>query len=352
MTGSLHARQARLTLAALVSVALLWVIWPYLGAIFWSVVLAIVFAPLYRWFLRVSGKRRVLAGVGTLLALVLGLGVPLVLLAAALLRQARGLYADIAARRIDFGGYVERIWNALPAWIQQALDANGLADMVSIREKLSSLAVQTSQFLATNLLGIGLDVFSFLVSFAIMLFLLYVLLEEGESMAARIERFSPLEPAETAILSSTFVTVIRATVKGGIVMAATQGVLGGLALAALGIQAPLFWGLVFGVLSMIPAVGAGLLWAPIALYFLVTGAVWKGIVLVVFGSVVLTVVDNTLRPYLVGRYTRLPAYLIVVATLGGIATLGINGLIIGPVVAAIFMAVWNMLGAVSAARQK
>src|SRR4029434_5967404 len=101
-------------------------------------------------------------------------------------------------------------------------------------------------------------------------------------MAAPIEGFSPLEPAETAVLSSTFATVIRATVKGGVIMAATQGVLGGLALAALCIHAALFWGLIFGVLSMIPAVGAGLLWAPIALYFLVTGSVWKGIVLIVF----------------------------------------------------------------------
>jgi len=347
-THPIRPRRARLALAAVVTLALLWVIWPYIGAIFWSVVLAIVFAPLHARILRASGGRRTLAGLATLAVIALGVGIPLTLLVAALLRQAAALYADIAARRIDFGAYLQRIVDAMPAWLHRALESGGAGDLAWLRDRLSASAVEASGFVATHLLGIGLNAFTFAISLAIMLYLLFVLLNDGGPLVTRIGRFSPLPADETRSLATTFATVIRATVKGGVVMAATQGVLGGVMLGLLGIHATLFWGVVFGLLSMIPAVGAGLLWAPIALYFLVTGAVWKGVVLILFGAVVLTVVDNVLRPFLVGRDTQLPGYLILVATLGGIASFGPNGVIIGPVIAALFVATWNLLGTVMA----
>jgi predicted PurR-regulated permease PerM len=342
---SRQANQARLALAVSITIALLWVLWPYIGAIFWSIVLAIVLAPLHRRILRIARGRKGWAGLATLLSVVLVVGVPLALLFAALLRQARGLYADIAAGRIDFGAYAQRIGEALPQWLRELLERSGLGDLASIREKLSASALEASRFMATHLLSIGVNVFAFALAFALMLYLLYVLLSVGEAVSSRIERLSPLPPAETRSLTLTFTTVVRATVKGGLVMAATQGVLGGFMLGFLGIQAPLFWGVVFGVLSMIPAVGAGLLWGPIALYFLVTGAIWKGVVLIVFGVVVLTAVDNILRPLLVGRDTHLPGYLVLMTTLGGIASFGVNGVIMGPMLAAMFVAVWKLFDA-------
>jgi predicted PurR-regulated permease PerM len=344
MTDPLRATRARLVLAAIVTLALVWLLWPYVGAIFWSVVLAIVFAPLYRALLRVMRGRKTPAGVVTLLAIVLGVGIPLTLLAAALLRQANALYRDVAARRIDVGAYAQHIADAMPAWAHGALEASGL-DWQWARDRLSASALEASRFVARHLLGIGLNAFSFALSVAIMLYLLYVLLSDGESLLARIARFSPLAADETRSLAETFARVIRATVKGGVIMAATQGTLGGLMLGFLGIEGPLFWGVVFGLLSMIPAVGAGLLWAPIALYFLVTGSVGKGVVLILFGVVVLTAVDNILRPFLVGRDTHLPGYLVLVATLGGIASFGLNGVIVGPVIAAMFVALWDLLEA-------
>jgi len=347
MTDSLRARKARLVLAAVATLALAGVVWPYIGAVFWSIVLAIMLAPLYEWILRATSGKKLLAGLTTLSAVVLGVGIPLALLAFALVRQASVLYRDIVARKIDFGVYVQRIADAMPAWARQAFEGSGVGDGAVVREKLSASALEASSFIATHLFGIGLNVFSFAISLALMQYLLYILLSDGRSLVSRIERFSPLPADETRSLGATFATVIRSTVKGGIVMAATQGALGGFVLGFLGIEGPLFWGVVFGLLSMIPAVGAGLLWAPIALYFLVTGAVWKGIVLILFGVVVLTAVDNILRPLLVGRDTQLPGYVVLVATLGGIATFGPNGVIIGPVIAAMFVAIWNLLGSVA-----
>ncbi|MDQ6684936.1 MAG: AI-2E family transporter, partial [Pseudomonadota bacterium] len=274
-TRSRRTANARVALATVATAALACVVWPYLGAVFWSIVFAIVLAPVHRRMLRVTAGRKTLAGLATLAAFVMGVGVPLALLGAVLLRQASGLYRDVAAGKIDFVVYGQRIADALPAWLRGALEGSGIDDWTAIREKLSASALETSKFIAAHLFGIGLNVFSFALSLALMLYLLYVLLNEGESLASRIERFIPLTTEEVRSLASTFTTVIRATVKGGIVMAATQGTLGGFMLGFLGIEGPLFWGVVFGLLSMVPAVGAGLLWAPIALYFLVTGAVWK-----------------------------------------------------------------------------
>ena len=347
MNRSNRQRKALLALVTAVSLAFVWVIRPYLGVIFWGVVLAIVFAPLHRRMLGFSGQRRTLAALGTLLAIVFGVGFPLACLTVALLRQASALYADIGARRIDLGGYLQRMADATPAWVREGLDRIGLGDFAAVREKLSDSAVEASRFVATHLLGLGMNAFALAVSLAIMLYLLFVLLHEGNALASRIERSIPLARDDMQSLMATFTTVIRATIKGSAVMAATQGVLGGIVLWLLGIQGPLFWGVVFGVLSMIPAVGAGLLWGPIALYFLVTGAVWKGMALTFFGVVVLTVIDNTLRPLLVGRDTHMPGYLVLIATLGGIVTFGINGVVIGPVIAAMFLAAWSLLDGAS-----
>ena len=126
MTDPLRAPRARLVLAGIVTLALIWLVWPYVGAIFWSVVLAVVFAPLHQLLLRLLRGRRTAAGVATLLAIVLGVGIPLALLASALLRQASALYRDVAARRIDLGAYAQHIADAMPPWAHSALEASGL----------------------------------------------------------------------------------------------------------------------------------------------------------------------------------------------------------------------------------
>jgi predicted PurR-regulated permease PerM len=110
----------------------------------------------------------------------------------------------------------------------------------------------------------------------------------------------------------------------------------------LGIQGALLWGVLMAFLSLLPAVGAALIWAPVAIYFLLTGAVWQGITLIAFGVLVIGLVDNILRPILVGKDTKMPDYVVLFSTLGGIALFGLNGFVIGPVIAALFIAAWNL----------
>jgi predicted PurR-regulated permease PerM len=110
--------------------------------------------------------------------------------------------------------------------------------------------------------------------------------------------------------------VIRATLKGNIMVAATQGFLGGFIFWALGIQGPVLWGVLMAFLSLLPAVGAGLIWGPVAIYFFATGSVWQGSVLTAYGIGVIGLVDNILRPILVGKDTKMPDYVVLVSTLG------------------------------------
>ena len=131
--------------------------------------------------------------------------------------------------------------------------------------------------------------------------------------------------------------MIRATVKGNVLVAAAQGTLGGLAFWVLGVHAPILWAVVMAFLSLLPAVGAALIWAPVALYLLATGQLWQGFGLIAFGVFVIGLVDNVLRPILVGKDTRMPDYVVLISTVGGLALIGINGFVIGPLVAAMFM---------------
>ena len=152
----------------------------------------------------------------------------------------------------------------------------------------------------------------------------------------------PLETRQTQRLLGTFVTVVRATVKGNIVIALIQGLLGGLAFWVLGLPGPLLWGALMALLSLLPAVGAALVWAPVALYFIFTGSLWAGLGLTAWGVLAIGLVDNLLRPVLVGKDTNMPDYLVLFSTIGGIAVFGLNGFVIGPVIAALFLALWDM----------
>jgi predicted PurR-regulated permease PerM len=128
-------------------------------------------------------------------------------------------------------------------------------------------------------------------------------------------------------------------------VALVQGALGGLIFWILGVRAPVLWGTLMALLSLLPAVGTAIVWLPVAIFFLASGAVAKGIILIVFGVLVIGLVDNILRPMLVGKDTKMPDYVVLISTLGGIAVFGLNGFVIGPLIAAMFITVWDTVAA-------
>lgn len=207
------------------------------------------------------------------------------------------------------------------------------------------------QFFAAHAFNVGQNTFDFIVSFFIMLYLLFFLLRDGSELSKNIRDAIPLQEELQRNLSSKFTNVIRTTVKGNIVVTILQGALGGLIFWFLGIHAPVLWAVVMAFLSLLPAVGTALIWLPVAIYFLVTGATWKGVVLIAYGVLVIGLVDNILRPILVGKDTKMPDYVVLISTLGGMAIFGLNGFVIGPVIAAMFMAVWDIVATSRAARR-
>ena len=332
-----------LALLIAVSIAFFWILLPFYGAVFWGAVLAILFSPFYRRLRAGMHGRANLAALLTLLLCLLIVIFPLTLITVSLVREVNQVVELMRSGQIDFGAYFLQIINALPNWVVDILDRYELGTLTELQQRLSEVALQGSQLFASQALNIGQNTFHFLVSFAIMLYLLFFLLRDGSTLSARIRDAIPLSDEHKRNLVSKFTTVIRATVKGNIVVAVTQGALGGIIFAILGIQGALLWGVLMAFLSLLPAVGAGLIWVPVAIYFLVTGSIWQGVVLIAFGVLVIGLVDNILRPILVGKDTKMPDYVVLISTLGGMALFGLNGFVIGPLIAALFIAAWDLL---------
>lgn len=342
MTSPTLQNKAFALLLALVTIAFGAILWQFHGAIFWGGALAILFAPLHRKLLQYLPQKRNLAALGTLFLCLVIVIFPVTLLSVSLAQEAAAIYERMRSGQLNFGLYFQQVIAALPPWAASLLDRFHLTSAAEVQDKLSSVAVQISQFIATQALSIGQNTLQFFVGFGVMLYLLFFLLRDGASLTVRISHAIPLDAKHKRQLADKFITVIRATIKGNLAVAASQGALGGLIFWILGIQGPVLWGVLMAFLSLLPAIGAGLIWVPVAIYFFATGAVWQGVALTVFGSGVIGLIDNLLRPILVGKDTQMPDYVVLISTLGGMALFGLTGFVIGPTIAALFIASWDL----------
>ncbi len=341
--------KALLVLVAAATFLFLLILWPFFGAVCWAVFIAIVFWPMHRRFLQGSHGRRNMAAAASITVILLIVILPMAMIVASITQEASLLVEKMRSGEIQLSQYFVRFLAALPEWARNMMHRFGLADLQLLQQKILATLSASGQVLTSRVVGIGQVTVDFIVAFFVMLYLLFFLFRDGEQLAQSIARAIPLHPQHTRRLLTQFATVVRATVKGNIVVALVQGALGGLAFSVLGVSGAALWGAVMALMSLLPAVGAALVWAPVALYFLFAGALVKGIGLALWGALVIGLVDNVLRPVLVGKDTRMPDYLVLVATLGGIVVFGLNGFVIGPVIAAMFLVSWDML---ASARQQ
>ncbi len=334
--------RALICLLLVVTIAMAWILLPFYGVIMWGSITAMLFAPWYRWLLPRLKRKATLAALVTLTAVLVIVILPMVMITAVLAREAALVYEKIESGQLNIVGYFQSIFNLLPAWITDILSRAGLSDFDSLQRRITSLLLQGSQFIATQALSIGQNTFEFLTSIFITLYLAFFLIRDGHQVARTIRQAIPLAPIHKNELIAKFATVIRATVKGNLVVALIQGVLGGLAFWFLGVGAAVLWAVLMAFLSLLPAVGAALVWFPVAVYFFITGSIWQGFALIAWGVLVIGLVDNILRPLLVGKDTRMPDYVVMITTLGGMTVFGINGFVLGPAIAAMFIAVWHI----------
>jgi predicted PurR-regulated permease PerM len=327
-------------LLLVVTLAFLWLIRGFLQPIFWAIALGIVVSPLHARLVKRLRGRAALAAAISIVTVVIVVILPLIGVGAAVTREGAALYQRLDAGEFGVQRLYERAEQSMPR-VAAALERFGL-DPTRVESQLSSAAVTASRFVASRALSIGQDTVRATVFFFLMLYLLFYFLRDGPRLLEGFVRALPFGDERERHLLERFAEVSRATIKGTLVVGIAQGAIGGIAFAALGIGAPVLWGVVMALSSILPAVGPALVWLPAAIVLLVNGQIVSGIALILIGVFVIGLVDNLLRPVLVGRDTRMPDYLILLSTLGGLAGFGLAGIIIGPIIAAFFLSVWHM----------
>lgn len=332
-----------LALVLLVTLAFILLIEPYFGAILWALVAAILFSPTYRYVLGGMPRKPNTAAAITLLTIVAVIILPAFALAMALVEQGTTIYTRIQNNEIDLTAMFLEVRSSLPEWARRLLVRMGLSNLEVASETLTNGLAIRAQMLAGRLLAFGQGAFNFIVALGVMLYLTFFLLRDGNAISRRFRSAIPLAPERRDALIHNFVVVVRATIKGSVVVAILQGLVGGLVFWVLGIPGPLLWGVTMGVFSFFPAVGTGIVWVPVAIYLLVTGQTWEGVAMVLCGLFVIGMIDNVLRPVLVGHDARMPDYMVLVSTLGGLQLFGVSGFIVGPLLGALFLATWNIL---------
>lgn len=334
--------ETRTFLALLVGVSLAFVFLmkPFFGPIFWAVAIALIFHPVQQLLVRKLGDRPNINALITLCTCMVIVVIPVLILVTSLVAEGVTLYQQIQSGDLRPGEYIDRVNRSFPSI--QAFLAQFDVNVADLRDRAVSLFMGGSQFLGKQALGFGQNTFQFFLGLALMVYLAFFLLRDGSALVELMVKALPLGDERERLLFAKFAEVTRATVKGNLLIAVIQGALGGLIFWLLGITGALLWGVVMAIVSLLPAVGAALVWVPAAIYLAAVGDMLEAAVLTAFGVVVIGLADNLLRPILVGRDTKLPDYIVLLSTLGGIVMFGINGFVMGPLVAALFMAFWGI----------
>ncbi len=329
-------------LLAVVTVAFLWLLIPYYTAVLWAVILAIIFFPIHKRLERSLGGRSTIAALLTVLLCICLVILPALAILASLIQEGTSLYQRISSNEIDLNAYMLRLQDALPSFIETWLTSLKLGGFAELRARLSSGALEAGQSIAASVLSFGQNTLQFFISMGLMLYLLFFLFRDGAALGKTLRQSIPLSDDYTQQFLDKFAAVVRATVRGNVIIAVIQGAIGGFSFWALGIEAALLWGVIMTFLSMLPAVGAALVWVPAAIWLFLIGAWVKGVIMVAIGALIIGLIDNLLRPPLVGQGTRLPDYVVLISTVGGISLFGLSGFVIGPLIAALFISAWSL----------
>lgn len=329
-----------LVLLVTVTAAFFWLIRGFMQPIFWAVALAIVFYPAHAYVASKMSSRPALAAILSVVAVLIVFVLPVIAIVAAVTAEAGQVYQSLRSGEFNIGEMYASASARVPQ-VSALLESVGI-DVEGLASQLSSSAVSVSQFIASQALEIGQDTLRIAIFFFIMLYLLYFFLKDGQKILEATIHALPFGDERERHLLERFAAVSRATIKGTLVIGVVQGAIGGITFAVLGIQAPVLWAVVMALLSIIPALGPAIVWLPASLFLMFDGRLGAGIALFVVGAVVISLVDNLLRPVLVGRDTKMPDYLILLSTLGGLTAFGLAGVVIGPIIAAFLLSVWAM----------
>ncbi|MET4132579.1 putative PurR-regulated permease PerM [Porphyrobacter sp. MBR-155] len=332
-----------LIILAVVSLLMAVIILPFAQPLLWAGLAAIMFQPLYRNILRRMGGRRNPAAGVSLLVIFFVVMVPALWIAALVAQQAIRLVAALQQQPVDLAALFNSVYGALPSTAQEAIDRSGWADMANVQTRIQELLSESAGMIASQAVSIGSGALGFLLSFGVALYVMYFLLRDGERIGRTVMRAIPVERSIAERLAERFLGIVRATIKGTGVVALVQGALGTITLMIAGVPSALLFGVIMAIFALVPVIGSGAVWLPAGLYLLLIGDYWQGLFVLLTGFFIISSADNVLRPILVGRDTGIPDWIVLITTLGGISMAGFSGIVLGPLVAGLFLASWSIL---------
>jgi predicted PurR-regulated permease PerM len=332
-----------LTILVVVSLLMGVVIYPFAQPLLWAGLAAIMFQPLYRNVLRRMRGRRNPAASLSLLIIFIGVLIPAAWIATMVIEQAIVLVATLQKNPIDLPALFDSVYSGLPESARDAIDRSRWADIAMVQARVQELFSQSAGLIASQAVSIGGSALSFFLSFSVGLYVMFFLLRDGERIGRTVLCAVPVERAIADRLAERFLGIVRATIKGTGVVALVQGAFTWITLVIAGVPSALLFGVVTVFFALVPVIGAGAVWLPAGLYLLATGAMWQGVFVLLVGFFIISLADNVLRPILVGRDTGIPDWIILITTLGGISLVGFSGIVLGPLVAGLFLASWSIL---------
>jgi predicted PurR-regulated permease PerM len=321
---------------------------PFLTAIAWAIVFCVIFYPAYLFLLRYTRYSSLASGI-TILIIVAVISGPLSYISFALVSEARELVSKTGKGE---GMFFENILTngKVAGFIDRAGPYFGVSQG-SAREFLIESGKKIGQG-ALDYLSAGFtNMVSLAVNFVLMLLTLFFLFRDGTSLVGRVKDYLPFPELQKERLLQLTKDMIVSTIYGGVAVAVSQGILGGIAFAVFGIGSPVLWGSVMALCSFLPAVGTAIVWAPASIVFIFQGAYLKAMGLVLVGIFVISMIDNILRPLIIGGRTKMPMIIIFFTVLGGIKFFGLLGLIMGPLVFALFISIFEILRTMEEGRE-
>ena len=333
---AMKSQNAYYLLLAVITILFVSIIFNFAAPILWSIVVSIIFYPIYEKLLLMTNKK----SLSSMLSLIL-ISLLVIMPAIAILGLIGNELINFinSSDNYSFEHYAEMIPNE--SIINQLLSWSGL-NITELTEWADDFLISASKVLYESVSTISVNVINFFVSLFIFFYLTFFFLKDGEKILQHCMDAFPMKNEDESFLLSEFQKTTRATIKGTVIVALAQGFLGYLTLLLIGVNGALIWGAVMALLSIIPAVGTILVWLPISLILFLNGEIMDASLLIFSGIFIIGMIDNLLRPMLISKETKMPDYLILLATIGGISIFGITGFIVGPIIASLFISIWSL----------
>lgn len=331
-----------LTFVLLVTVSFFLLIKDFLLACFWAIILAVVFDPVYQRIRQYFKNSEILPLLLTMIMIILVFVIPLLTITLMITEESTILYQKIQGGEINPHIFFQETL----AFLLPIFNKFSYMEALSVDEISASAGnafAQAIKYIAQQVPGLTQNLLALIVQFSLTFYILFFLLRDGHHIIRKLISLIPIGDGIEKELFERFTSVARATVKGGLIVAVIQGSIGGLLFWFVGIPAAFLWGMLMIVLSLLP-IGSTLIWAPAAIILFLQGQTLNAIIVLGVGILVIGLIDNFLRPRLIGKDSKMSDYLVLVSTLGGLTWFSLTGFVLGPIIAALFITCWDIMG--------